>query len=159
MVERFSLQPLDGLDGDNFSLAHAKEPQRGLAQETLFSKEYRAAQAIIEDGIAKSVAGGYKELKVEFTGDGETDPTGKNMRRMTLAQFFGGNSLHKMVNSDDHAALFALYGEKIEAHASRQGHKFGSVAMRTNPPTVRSGGREYDDFKKAAAGDPIENDD
>jgi len=150
---------LDGLDSEIQPLADVAEPEPVdiVATEEFNepkSEAFMKARKIIEDGIAKSTKGGYRVLKVEFFVEDKTQPRGERLVTMSLAQFLGGNSLHKIVSNEDHAELFAQYGEKASQFSEERTQKgLGDAALSDSRPTYRSGAREYKDFQSAAAGD------
>jgi hypothetical protein len=122
------------------------------------SEPYLAATRIIEDGIAKSKEGGYADLKVEFWIPDDSQEGGHETR-MSLSQFFGGNSLRHMVSKEEWDALFAKYGQESANHEmTTRVHKLGSVAAGEHAPVFESGGRQYRDAQSAAAGDYLDDD-
>lgn len=118
---------------------------------TMPSPGYFEALDIITTGIAQSEANGYKELKVMVpSGSDETTP-----ESMTLAQFFGGNTLWNMVTAEEFQQLFDRYGRQSETHAeARTPKKIGTPVVRI---AYESGTHAYLDAKSAAGNDFLDD--
>lgn len=144
-------------EGDVLPLADIIEPEITDTVEEYDepkSDAFMKARKIIEDGITKSSEGGYRQLKVEFFVEDKSQPRGERLVTMSLSQFMGGNSLRKIVSSEEHAELFAQYGERsLEFSQERTQKNLADTALSDSRPTYRSGNRDYKDFQSAAAGD------
>lgn len=137
-------------DGDVLPIADIEEAAAPEVEVPERSDDFILATHIIEEGIAKSKAGGYANLKVEFWVQDDSAKGGHEVS-MSLSQFFGGNSLRKMVSEEEFKELFAKYGQESEQFSASRAHKFGGAV-------IESGQKRYRDFRSAAAGDYLDDD-
>jgi len=158
-------------DGDILPFADIEEPQ---PERVVRSEEFAIAEAMITEAIRKAKEGGHPHPRIEYVVEDRKSPDGKRTAHMSLAQFFGGNMLYRMVTKEEYDELRRTYrpeatGESDEP-ATTQVKKVGAVAASSaaksaapaksaaEKPVFKSGQHIYADRASAAAGDRLDDD-